>query len=138
MNFEADAEGNIDSIALRDRIIEKRGYVIEFSLGTLEDNVLFNSKNQKELQAKIVHEQAKAENILHFNEFLSDLTEEQRHACWMYMEASQMADVAAIKLDQINTQIELDNEEITEIKSQIPALADNVDPTDDEIGKDSE
>lgn len=122
INVEAESVDSAVFPNIKDRIIEKRGSVQEFTFNDIELNMKNLVNTKKEVESKLTYEKAKAENIEHFHNFVKDMTEEDLHTCYMYYEASSFVKLAEKKLNEINTQIERDEEEIDEIKFQIPEL----------------
>lgn len=107
---------------LKDRQIEKYGEVIKFTLKDIEDNLEINAKRRKEVNAKLELENAKKENIEHFHPFVKDLTPEQLHTAYMYQEATAWVNTCNKQLEALDAQDKIDNDEIEEIKKQIPEL----------------
>lgn len=112
------------STDLKDRIIEKRGAVQEFTMNDIEYNMKELLNKKKELEAKREYENAKKENIEHFHPFVKDITPQDLLTTWMYKECSGWVSLCDEKIKQINEQIEEDNKEIEEIKKQIAELAE--------------
>lgn len=105
---------------IKDRKIEKQGQSIFFSMKDIENNLEHNAKTRKETTTKLDLEKAKKENIESFHPFVLDLTEEQLHTAFMYKSACDWVKLCTQQLDSIDKQDLIDNEEIEEIKKQIP------------------
>lgn len=114
----------------KDRIIEKRGHVVEFSISDMERNTEILKKNKKEIEAKRDFEKAKMDNIEHFHAWVKRMSEERLHTAWLYFEAKGMVGVCNEKLKEIDKQLLDDEAELAEIKKQIPEL--NVAPVVEE------
>lgn len=113
-------EENADPKAV---LIEQHGYVPTFTLADIESNILANEKSIKELTAKKQYENARKENVEHYNPFiLKDLTEEQRYAVHMHTEAAAMIKACDAKLLELEASLKADKEEMESIKEQIPEL----------------
>ena len=122
VNLEVNSVEEIKFIPFRERIIEKHGEVIPFTLKEIEDTISENVKRRKENVAKLEYETAKKENIEHFHPFVKELTPEQLFTAHMYKEACAWIDISNKNIEDIDNQTKLDNEEIVEIKKQIPDL----------------
>ena len=128
--------GSVSDIVIpdvKDRIIEKRGHVITFTLNQVEENTKALLKSIKEIGAKKELENAKMVNIEGFHPFVKELSEQDLHTAWMYQESKTLAKMCEEKLKEINDQIEKDAIEVEEIKNQIPAL--NIHPAVEEAIK---
>lgn len=123
VHLNADSAGNVEFPDLKDRVIEKYGDVLEFSLSDVEENVKSLTKTKTELEAKLKYEQMRKENVEHHHPFVLELSEENRFAAHMYQEACQWVKICNEKLALIEEQLKKDAEEIEEIKKQIPELA---------------
>lgn len=110
----------------KDRVIEKRGHVVEFTLNEVEQNTKMLEKTFKEVNAKREIEQAKMENIEHFHPFVKETSEEDLHTSWMYYEAKQLVKLCETKMKEIDEQMESDAKEVAEIKAQIPELVEPI------------
>jgi adenylosuccinate synthase len=117
----------------KDRVIEKRGHVITFTLNEVEANTKDLLQKKKEIEAKKGIEDAKMENISSFHTFVTEMSEEDLFTAWMYQEAKGMSKMCQDKLDQINTQLENDAKEVAEIKKQLPILEEVVSPLSEEV-----
>ena len=124
VHLEADSPKGIQFPDVKDRIIEKYGEVLEFSLNDIEYNYKELLKNKKEFEAKRVYENAKKENIEHYHPFVLEMSEEDLHIAHMYKESSSWVGICDSKLKEIEEQLEKDKAEIEEIKAQIPELAE--------------
>ena len=108
----------------KERIIEKRGHVISFSLEQMESDLESNTKTRKEIEAKMNYEAAKSENIESFHPFVKDMSEEDQHTAWMYYESRRSHKLAQDKLKEFDEVMLEMAEEIAEIKNQLPELID--------------
>lgn len=114
---------NLEFPDIRERVIEKRGHVITFSLKELEDNDADMEKQLKEQKAMLEHRTAVIENIEHHHPFVKDLTEEQLLTVWMYKDAKGNQEIFQDNIEKLEKQLKEDEEEIKEILKQIPELA---------------
>lgn len=124
VNIKVDDPNNIEFPVLHDRIIEKRGHVITFSMNEIKANTEALLKQKKEQEAMFKHRNAVIENIEHHHPFVKDLTDEQRLTVWMYQDAKGNRDIFKKNLDSIEKQLKDDEEEVAEIIKQLPELAD--------------
>lgn len=126
VHLEAESVDAIPSFPdIKDRIIEKRGAVQEFTMNDIEYNMKNLLNTKRELEAKREYENARAENIEHHHPFVKNLTDEEIVTVWMYKEATGLRKMCDDKLKLINEQLEKDLEEIEEIKNQIPELKES-------------
>ena len=109
---------------VKDRLIEKRGEVVEFTLSDVELNFKEMNTKKKELEGKRDFEKVKKENIEQHHPFVLELSEQDLFTAWMYKEAVGWVTLCEEKIKLIDEQIASDEKEIAEIKSQIPELAD--------------
>jgi len=123
VHIDADKVENVDFPQLKDRVIEKHGEVLEFSLSDVEENVKNLKKTKTELEAKLKYETMRKENVEHHHPFVLEMSEEDRFTAHMYQEATQWVKICNEKLALIDEQLKKDAEEIEEIKKQIPELA---------------
>lgn len=122
INLELDKPEDAVPPALNERVIEKHGEVIKFTLKDIEDTVAENVKRKKENLAKLQYETARKENIEHFHPFVKDLTPEQLLTVYMYKEACSWIEISNKNIENIDKQNKIDQDEIAEIKKQIPFL----------------
>lgn len=125
ININVDSVDEITGVipVLKDRVIEKRGHVISFTINQVEDNTRALQKTRKEIDAKMEHEMAKMVNIEGFHPFVKEMSKEDLFTAWMYQEAKAMAEMCDKKLKEIEKQLAEDEAEVKEIYSQIPELA---------------
>lgn len=122
VNLEVNDVKEIKFIPFKERVIEKHGEVIPLTLKEIEDTITENVKRRKENVAKLEYETAKKKNIEHFHPFVKDLTPEQLFTAHMYKEACAWIEISSKNIEDIDNQNKIDNEEIEEIKKQIPDL----------------
>lgn len=122
LNLVVDKAEDIVIPSWKERVIEKRGHVVKFSLDEIEQNTKKMLQNKKELQAKLVYEQAVIDNIEHFHKFVKKLDDEKLLTVWMYKNSKGHVDVCNAKIAEIDNQIKDDEIEVAEIKKQIPEL----------------
>lgn len=113
-----DDEGDI-----KDQIIEKYGYVPTFTLGQLETNIEYTKKQMKEVKGMIDLNAAKKSNYEEHHPFIMDMSDFDRYTVHAYQEAFAMVKVATQKFDELQAQLDADQQEIDDIKAQIPELA---------------
>lgn len=123
INLDLESPEGMDFPDIKDRVIEKRGEVLEFTMNDIELNYKNLLKTKKELEAKKQYENAKKENIEHHHPFVLDMSAEDLFTAWMYKEASGWVTLCEDKLKDIEEQLEKDQIEIDEIRKQIPELA---------------
>lgn len=133
INIEANSPEETVFPALKERIIEKRGEVLEFSLDDIEYNLKQLIGKRKELEAKLKYETMKKDNIETHHPFVKDISEQDLFTTHMYQEACIWVKTCEDKIKEIDEQIKKDESEVAEIKSQIPELADIVSPFHDGI-----
>ena len=134
VHLEADSVDEVEFPPLNERVIEKHGEVLKFSLKDIENNLAHNAKLRKENDAKLEYEKAMKENIEGHHPFVLDLTPEQLHTAAMYKKACDFVTLCEATLKSIDAQDEIDNAEIAEIKRQIPDLAVVESPFSEEAG----
>lgn len=103
-------------------IIEKTGHKIHFTLTEIEKVREQNAKARKEVDAKARVEKAKMGNIERNNEFIKDMSDEDKNAVYMYYEAQQFVTMAEEKLKEFDESEKELEKEIKDIKKQIPEL----------------
>ena len=123
INIDADKDG-LEFPDIRDRVIEKRGHVITFSLNQVEANDRDLEEKRKEQESMFKNREAVIANIEHHHPFVKDLTPEQLMTVWMYKDAMGNRDIFKKNMDLIDKQLQEDKEEIEEILKQIPELAE--------------
>lgn len=133
INIVADSPEKVVFPEAKDRVIEKRGHVVEFTLNEVEANTRILEKTKKELTAKRDLDAAKMENIESFHPFVKEMSEQDLHTAWMYFESKGIVKVCEKKIKEIQEQMESDAEEVAEIKAQIPEL--NVAPIVEEANR---
>lgn len=135
VHVEADSVEKLEFPPIKERIIEKRGEVLEFSLADIEYNHKQLLNKRKELEAKLKYETVIKENIEGHHPFVKDMSEEDLHTAHMYKEASAWVKLCEQKIKQIDDQIAEDEKEMAEIKSQIPELAEVPSPFNNDGGE---
>jgi len=135
LDINVDDVKDISLPSPRDRVIEKRGHVLTFTLNEVEDNTRLLLKDKKEQEAKLKYEESVIENIEHFHKFVKKLTDEQLLTVWMYKNSKGHVELCKENLAKINKQLKDDEEEVAEIIKQIPELDEikSADIVDDEV-----
>ncbi len=123
INIDANSAEGIVFPDMKDRVIEKRGGVDEFTMNDIELNTKNLLNTKKELEAKRQYENVKKENIEQHHPFVLDMSEQDLFTAWMYKEAAGWVILCDEKLKLIEEQLETDALEIAEIKKQIPELS---------------
>ena len=118
MNYKYKDDQSVDLIDA-ERIIEKTGHTITFTMQEVELNTANLLKAKKEIEAKKELEKAKMENIQSFHPFILDMSEQDLLTCWLYKESKGIVDMCIKKLEQIDKQMEDDRLEIIEINKQL-------------------
>ncbi len=108
--------------ALKDRVIEKTGHVITFTLAQVEANTIVLERTLSELVSMLNHEKAVVENVESFHPFVKDFSAEDLFTLWMYKESKEKMDKYDKKIKEIEKQLQEDKEEVEEILKQIPDL----------------
>ena len=122
INIDATDE-KLEFPNLKDRIIEKQGYVITFTVNELENNIAEVETHRKEQEGMFTHRNAIVENIEHYHKFIKKLTPEQVHVVWAYKDAKTSRDVFQKNMEKCEVQLQEDKEELAEVLKQIPELA---------------
>lgn len=122
MSIKADSVEGVSFPSIKDRVIEKVGHVITFTLNQIEENTKLLLRSKTEITAKKDLENSKAVNIEGFHPFVKELSEEQLFTAWMYHESKTKVKLCTDKLEEIETQMAEDIKEVEEIKKQIPQL----------------
>lgn len=135
IQLEVETIDEVDFPPVHERIIEKRGDVIEFSMKDLDDNIDALKKLQRELDAKLKHDKSVVENIEHHHKFVKKMSEQDLLTVWMYKQHKGYVDLSEKKLKQVVDQLESDLAEKEEIQKQIPELQEikSADIVDGEI-----
>jgi len=122
LEIVADSVSDIKIPDVNDRVIEKIGHVITFSLNQVLENTRVLEKTLKEIEAKKELESAKMINIEGFHPFVKELSEQDLHTAFMYQQSKALVTMCEAKAKEIKDQMESDAKEVEEIKSQIPEL----------------
>ena len=135
MEFNAEKIEDLDFPSFRDRIIEKWGDVVEFSMNDIDTHINVLTKARKEHAGMVEHEDAIVENIEHFHKFVKKLTDEQLLTAWMYKESKEKSKIHGNKIKEIDEQLEEYAKEKAEIIKQIPELDEikSADVIDEEV-----
>ena len=123
VNIIADSVEKVEIPLANERKIMKMGQPIYFSIKDIEDNLAANAKTRKETLAKLEYEVARKENIEHHHPFVLDFTAEQLYTIHMYKEACSWVDICNKKIEGLDDQDKIDNDELAEVRKQIPELA---------------
>jgi hypothetical protein len=123
VHLEVETLEEVDFPPVKERIIEKRGDVVEFSMKDLEDNITALQKLKRELEAKKDYDQMVVENIEQHHKFVKKMSEQDLLTAWMYKQHKGYVTVSEDKLKQVNKQLDSDLAEKEEIEKQIPELA---------------
>lgn len=135
IEFNVDKVEDIELPTARDRIIEKRGDVVEFSMNDIDNHINLLTKARKEHAGMVEHEDAIVNNIEHFHKFVKKLTDEQLLTAWMYKESKEKSKIHNNKIKEIDEQLEEYAKEKSEIIKQIPELNEikSADIVDEEV-----
>lgn len=120
VSIEADGVADVSFPHLKDRVIEKTGATIEFTMRQLDDNMALLKKSKAEIEPVISHAKAKIDNVEHHHPKIKELTGEELVAAHMYLEAKDVIKDGEAKLQQIEDLITSQSVETLEIKAQIP------------------
>jgi hypothetical protein len=103
---------------LKESIVKKSGFSIEFTLNDFLYNIQYNKKQRKEIAAKVGIEDATMQNVLHFHPEVKELSEETLQAAYVYQKALSVIKVGNEKIAELDAQIESDMNELKEITKQ--------------------
>ena len=123
VNIDVDKVEDVDFPELKDRVIQKFGDVVEFTLSDIETADAEMIKRKKELQAKHDYEKVVVENIEHHHPFVKDMSEQDLLTVWMYKQSKGHVKLCSENIAKLDAQLEADKKEIEEILKQIPELA---------------
>jgi len=123
LEIVADSVSDIKIPDVNDRVIEKRGHVITFTLNQVLENTRALEKTLKEIDAKKELESAKMTNIEGFHPFVKEMSDQDLLTASMYQESKTLVKMCEQKTKEIKEQMESDAKEIEEIRTQIPELA---------------
>lgn len=122
INIVADSIDDFKFPPFKERIIEKRGQVIEFTLHDVEQDLLKLDKLRTEMKAQLDHENAKVVNIEHFHPFVKEMSEQDLSTAHLYYEAKAKSKLFSAKLEEVEEAYNEESAEVEEIKKQIPEL----------------
>jgi hypothetical protein len=131
MVLTQDENGNTNAPDIRDRQIVKTGHEDVFTMSQVDQNKAHYTKTRKELVAQKEIEAAKMFNVEEFHPFVKEMSAQDLIAAWMYQQSKGMVELCGKKIEEIDTQLKEDEEEIAEILKQIPEL--NVSPVVQEV-----
>ncbi len=103
----------------REAIIEKQGHIVEFTLDSMEYNEKEYEKYQLECLANIRHFDAQLKNIEEFNQDILELSEEKRHAIWLYEDLKKKKAPFESKITELTKVLQESYSEKAEIKKQL-------------------
>ncbi len=135
IEFNIEKVEDIELPTARDRVIEKRGDVVEFSMNDIDNHINVLTKARKEHAGMVEHENAIVDNIEHFHKFVKKLTDEELLTAWMYKESKEKSKIHGNKIKEIDEQLVEYDKEKAEIIKQIPELDDikSADIIDEEV-----
>lgn len=122
INIIADSIDDFKFPPYKERIIEKRGQVIEFTLHDIEQDLVKLDKLKTEMKAQLDHENAKIVNIEHFHPFVKEMSEQDLSTAYLYYEAKSKIKLFSNKLEEVEEAYNEESAEVEEIKKQIPEL----------------
>ena len=120
---EVREEGSLPTPS-REKIIEKTGHVITFSLAEMETDLTKFEKAIKELKGNLELKKGILDNMDVHHPTIKDIPEFDRYAIHMYQENSVLVKAYKEKLAEIEKQFEEYKAEIEEVKAQLPELAE--------------
>ena len=135
IEFNIEKVEDIELPTARDRVIEKRGDVVEFSMNDIDNHINILTKARKEHAGMVEHENAIVDNIEHFHKFVKKLTDEELLTAWMYKESKEKSKIHGNKIKEIDEQLVEYDKEKAEIIKQIPELNEikSADVIDEEV-----
>lgn len=125
---------NVDNVEeiqfpdIKDRIIEKTGDTVEFSMNEVEKNMSDFIKYKKEQEAQVKLSEATIENVEHFHPFVLEMSEQDLLTAWLYKETKGKLEQYKKNLDVVDEAITNLEDEIAQIKEQIPEFTAEVLP----------
>lgn len=113
-------EYKIKEIALEplQTLIVKTGGEVEFTLGKMEDDVLYLEKAKKEVVAQVSINKATMENVARTHPHIAAMTREDLTAAFLYREAMGVVTMGTEKLEEIQKQLDDYSAEKVEIIKQ--------------------
>lgn len=126
VSLNVDNVDEIDFPQLKDRIIIKSGDTVEFSMAQVEKNMADYLKFKKEREAQIAHEEAIISNVEHFHPFVLEMSDQDLLTAWMYKESKGKLEREKKHLAVVNEAISSLEDEIRQIKEQIPEFTQEV------------
>ncbi len=115
-------EGQDDTTPINELVIQKHGYVIEFSLGEVEKHIEMLQQMKKEFSGKVALDTAKLKNIIEHHPEILALSEQQLFTAHMYWDLLSNLKPVEAKLTEIDAELETYAVDLGDIKSQIPQL----------------
>jgi len=107
-----------ESKNLEETLIEKTGFKHEFTVLSVLEHIVELRKKLKEFAGQKKLELAKIANIQRNNPFIKDLTDEQKHAVWMYYESKKVADICVRGTETHNEALAEYDQVIEDIRKQ--------------------
>lgn len=98
--------------------LEKRGYVIEFSMDQIKAHMEKLKSAEKALSSQIELEKAKQKNVEDHHEIVHVLTDEQMAAASIYYQSKGVLKQSETKLADVQGAIKEYEEELAEIEKQ--------------------
>jgi len=99
-------------------IIEKTGHSHTFSVLEVVEHILQLKNKMKEFVAQDKFEKTKMTNIEEHNDFLKGLTDEQKHAVWLWYESKKISNICQEGLKTHQDALDEYDEVIKEVKKQ--------------------
>lgn len=115
-----------DALDAKDRMIEKRGHVITFTINQVEEHKVELEKIMKELLSKRDYEKAKMTNIEEHHPYVKEMDAEKLFTVHMYQEANQTSKLAEAKIKEIQDQLDEYETELADILNQVPEVGAQV------------
>lgn len=116
---------NIETIEIpskEERLIEKVGHTVSFTMKDLDNNIKSLNNLKTEIEAKVKFDTSKLNNIESFHKFVKKMSEQDLHTCWMYNETKEEIRKYTNKLKEVDEQLNLDISEKEEIIKQNPGI----------------
>ena len=101
-----------------EQVIIKAGAEHEFKMSEVSEHLEKLRKLKVQLTSQKEVEDAKCENVKHFNSFIKDLTDEQLNAAYLYAGSYKLSKACAEKLVEIEEAQKEYAEELSEIEKQ--------------------
>lgn len=122
--IESKAVNGEGEPSIKEFVISRPGKKVEFTLLEVEQHIEKLKKLKKECESTIELADAKSKNIEEHHKTVLLLTEQERFTAYLYEQIRLQTEPFREKLGEVNAQLKEYDEDIAEIKEQLPELAD--------------